>query len=130
MNFSLNKKNIYLWLLVILWLGLIFWLSAQPSFPVDLEPSRHNLISFITHLFLYGVLTLLAIKAFKNSGVSPGRAVIYGFLLSVIYGLLDEGHQFFVDGREARWSDWLLDIIGSLVVAYYYLYKFKIKIFS
>jgi VanZ family protein len=46
-------------------------------------------------------------------------------LLSVLYGISDEAHQWFIDGRSAQWLDVLIDGIGAVMGSAVYLSVFQ-----
>jgi len=54
--------------------------------------------------------------------------IITAFIISSIYGLLDEIHQSFIPGRNSEFLDWFADsigaAIGALIIAYL-IKKFK-----
>ncbi len=107
------------WLAVFGWLAVIFWSSSISDFSAVVGPEGpSDLISSISHVFLFAVLTFLLIRALMASGISRNQAIAWGFLLALGYGLFDEIHQYFVPNREFHFSDWLLDFAGALVVVF------------
>lgn len=116
-------KKVFNWLLVVIWMVAIFLLSAIPSYPVDLTSQQYNLVSLIFHLVLYAILTWFFIRAFMSSGIPVKKSLAYGFLSAIIYGITDEFHQYFVPGRKAHLSDWLFDVVGAMIIFYFYKYK-------
>ena len=118
-------QNIFNWSVAIGWLLMIFYLSSRPSFPVELTPSTYNIISSLTHVLLYAILAWLLVRALRTSGCKLKRALIYAFLIAIVYGAGDEWHQSFAPGREMSLSDWLIDGLSALIVIYYYSWKNK-----
>jgi VanZ family protein len=99
---------------------LLLWL-----FP-DISEERIVLVHFVTrkvaHFLEYGVLALLAARAFSNS---PGQLLrrrwfLISLLLVVIYSLSDEYHQSFVPSRGASIYDSLIDTFGGLTALLLY----------
>ena len=94
---------------------LLLWL-----FP-HLSAERIETIHFLTrkaaHLTEYAVLGLLAARAFFASSHNSLRRTwfLLGFLLILVYGLLDEYHQSFVPSRTASLYDSAIDVIGGLL---------------
>lgn len=111
----------------IIWMILIFLSSARSSFPVHLTQNQYQYVSSLVHIFLYIILTFLIANALTTAKVKFKHALLNAFIITVIYGALDEWHQAFVPGREARLSDWLLDIVGSLVAGNLFWLKVNIK---
>jgi len=118
-------QNIFNWSVAIGWLLMIFYLSSRSSFPVELTSSTYNIISSLTHVFLYAVWAWLLVRALKSSGSKLKRALICAFLIVIIYGAFDEWHQSFTPPREMSLSDWLIDGLSALIVIYYYSWKNK-----
>jgi len=130
-------KKLSAWIFVVIWMGLIFNFSAQNAeessqmsqgiskrlyelfnkLPfVELEFSFfHIFIRQAAHFFIFFILTLLLINAFRISGVVIKRSIFYTLLAAVIYAVLDEYHQSFVPGRAAELKDLFTDIFGILV---------------
>ena len=103
------------------WAGLIFYLSSQPSIDTPaLFPGQDKLF----HLIAFGILGLLATGSLHASQTGyPTRQVWLVVLAVLLYGILDECHQYFVPGRSADIYDVLADAIGGLLGAWamYYL---------
>ena len=129
-----QPNKTFSWILVILWMLIIFWFSSisGSSLKTDgVTDGQYNLISSLAHIILYIVLTWLLVRALLNSSVKIKKAVVIAFLVSIIYGLVDELHQYWTPGREVHFSDWLLDVAGSFITASIYIWRYKIKkIFS
>jgi VanZ family protein len=105
------------------WAGLIFYLSSQPSIDAPaLFPGQDKLF----HLIVFGILGFLAMGTLQASrhGYPTGQVwqVVFAVML---YGILDEFHQYFVPGRSADVYDVLADAIGGLLGAWamYYLVR-------
>ncbi|TDO84329.1 VanZ family protein [Halanaerobium saccharolyticum] len=130
------------WIFVVIWMGLIFNFSAQNgaessrmsqgiskklyelfnNLPlVELEFSFfHSFIRQAAHFFVFFVLALLLINAFRMSGVVIRYSIFYTLLIAVIYAALDEYHQSFVPGRAAELKDIFTDTLGILVGVGFY----------
>ncbi len=113
--------------LPIIWMIFIFILSSRSSFPAHLTKNQYQYASSLAHIFLYIILTFLIANALTTAKVKFKHALLNAFIIAIIYGALDEWHQAFVPGREARLSDWLLDIVGSLVAGNLFWLKINIK---
>jgi len=72
-----------------------------------------------THIFFYGILTILIYRALVGEGISKEKAIFWSILLAFLYGVTDEIHQSFVPGREARVRDLGFDTIGAFIGSYF-----------
>jgi VanZ family protein len=74
------------------------------------------LIRKSAHVVEYGILTVLAVRAFQRD--RPGwrwRSAFGAITLSLLYASLDEWHQKFVDSRTGTIIDVGVDAIGVLL---------------
>lgn len=96
--------------------GLIFYLSHQPAIPV---PHMFEQQDKLIHGLAYAVMGLLAYFSFKLE--HRGAKLIVPILFCSFYGVTDEFHQSFIEGRVADVWDWLADTAGATaaVVALY-----------
>lgn len=102
------------WSPVLLYMGVLFVLSAQSRLPEAPGP----LLSWdkMQHLLGYAGLMLVAYRAvFLRPLISRGSPVASAFLITIVYGALDEIHQMSVPGRSGELQDWLADVAGGLV---------------
>ena len=142
-----NKKIILLfvsWFLLIMWLGLIFVFSNQSgseSSELSLEvtgyvvrivnavvPSAeiskvelHNFVRKNAHFFVYFVLAILTMNAFKRCGLKKGKLILSVISFCLLIAVLDEIHQLYVPGRYGSIFDVVIDVMGSLlgILIYY-----------
>lgn len=73
------------------------------------------------HVAEFFVLTWLALRLAKKIGWKIKTAYLATFLFSLAYAASDEIHQTFVDRREGKLSDVLIDVIGivaALIIFY------------
>jgi VanZ family protein len=115
------------WLPVVLWGVVIFMMSTSTFsalntskiiepvlawfFPLASKETLtvvHALVRKSAHFTEYGVLFWLLLR-----GPMVGRPYL-ALSVCVIYALLDEGHQIFVDGRTPSFYDVALDSTGAL----------------
>jgi VanZ family protein len=95
---------------------LVLWFF--PNISDERLAAIHFLIRKAAHFTEYGVLALLASRAFTTSS----HAFIHrywfqlGLLLVVCYSLLDEFHQSFVPSRTASVYDSVIDMAGGVTV--------------
>lgn len=124
-------KFISLWLPVILWAGMIFKFSSGTVPETSQVYWQNFLVKKIGHLLLFGTLALLFYRAFHGQGVSRKKAAFWAVVASFLYGMSDEFHQMYTQGREARIRDVLIDGIGAslfIYLVYKLLPKFPKKI--
>jgi VanZ family protein len=101
-----RKLRIVFWLLAVVWMAVIFWLSASPD-------GRGNfwLLNYIpfrdkgAHALAFGFLAVLLYFA--------SRRFWLAFLLTSLYGVSDEIHQYFTPGRSVDITDWVADTVGA-----------------
>jgi VanZ family protein len=104
-----------LWLPPLVLMGVIFGLSAQPSLDSGLGVA--DLIGRkLIHFAEYALLCFLWWRALVTV-MSPARAALLAFVLASAYGITDEYHQTFVDGRHGNPVDWMIDSVGAATAA-------------
>jgi len=109
------------------WAGVIFYLSSQPGTDTPLLfPGQDKLF----HMAAFGILGFFLMGGMKtrSSGYRTGQ-VWFVVVLVMLYGLLDEFHQYFVPGRDADIFDALADATGGLLGAWsmYYLTRILVR---
>lgn len=125
-----KKQKIYKIISLALLLGvliLIFLLSAQKAndssqtsgflthllgliFPFPVTDDSVRILAHFAEYFVLSTLMSNAFVAFKKTPYT-----ILSTILSSIYALSDEIHQYFVPGRAFQVSDIILDIVGVIV---------------
>jgi VanZ family protein len=129
-DLTLLKK----WTPVVLWLALIFYFSTDqfsssntsqvlgpalewlfPGIPVDRIAFVHSLLRKLGHWSEYLVLSLLLVRALRDS---RGDWNMHHTALSIVfvffYAASDEFHQSFVLSRTANVNDVLIDLFGGI----------------
>jgi len=101
------KRKTYV-TLTIFYASLIFVLSSFPKVPTIERPFLDKL----EHVIEYSVLGFLAMSCFKKI---DRKTIIFAILITSLYGVLDEFHQYFVPGRDFSVLDMLADSLGSIV---------------
>ncbi|WP_448566894.1 VanZ family protein [Thermus sp.] len=87
------------------WMGVLWYLSSQPATGAGLPHPWDK----AAHFAAYALLGFLL--RWGLGGLYPA------FLLAALYGLVDEGHQGFVPGREVSFWDLLADFLGAYLGA-------------
>jgi len=107
---------------IIIWAAVITIVSSIP----DLSAARVIGLTFtdklahVTEYFIFGAALAFS---FHRSGVIR-RFFLATVLISILFGALDEFHQFFVPGRSSDPYDLMADTIGAIIGAATYL-RFK-----
>lgn len=101
-------KNKYIRILpALIWMSFIFYLSSLSTTGVSGTQSQRFLILKTFHLIEYSVLFLLL--RFALGKTAPA------IFLSYLFALSDELHQSLVPGREGKFTDTLIDLIGIVI---------------
>lgn len=98
---------------------VIFALSSIPGVVSSYEsPLWYVLERKGAHVIEFLILALLTAAYFStHTTLRKGKKSLYVlvFLFGITYALSDEIHQFFVFGRQARFTDVLIDAVGVLL---------------
>ncbi len=101
------KRKTYV-ILTLCYVVLIFILSSFQLSSSVAEGGDKTL-----HVIEYSILGFLTLGCFKNRKLLP--VLILAFMISSLYGISDEIHQYFVPGREFSYLDILANTIGSFL---------------
>ena len=114
----LHKFLIY-WFPIILYCLLIF---IQSSYPSIKNAPELPYLDKVLHFVAYALLGILFLRAFKTSRIknNVNLMLILSVLLSFLYGISDEIHQYFVPYRSAELMDVLADMLGAIIGVYIY----------
>ncbi len=96
----------------------IFVLSSLPG--DDLPNLGFQAADKLIHMLIFGFLAVLILISFENATSSflyhNARFLAIG--ITVLYGALDEIHQYYVPGRSASVWDWTADIAGAFILLF------------
>lgn len=67
-------------------------------------------------MIAYAGLAYLAVNYFQYHLDCCKQAKIVSVLFCALYGLSDEWHQSFVEGRDADIYDWFADMLGAVLL--------------
>lgn len=96
----------------LLWMAVIFALSSQSSLPPP--PGISSVIaSVLGHLLVYFTLACLLAFALAPDWRLTRSRMVAVVLICVLYGISDEIHQSFVEGRTASLFDVGVDAVGA-----------------
>ena len=104
--------------------GLVFLLSHQPTLPAPMLFLHQDKL---IHATAYAVMAFLAWRVFLNTNQPRFMVALISIIFCSLYGVLDELHQSFIDGRDADVWDWLADTLGATIMVYL-LHRFKYRI--
>ena len=112
-----NMSFLKLWVPVIVYAVFIFWMSSSEE-PLTLKLTFLHADKLI-HFLEYLIFGFLLIRALDGSGVKMARRslIFLTFVIGAFYGFTDELHQNVVPGRFATVTDFIFDLIGTLVGA-------------
>lgn len=105
---------------------MIFYLSSVPGKQV---PQSLSLFDKVIHMTIYAILAALFARAVAVNNSKPWFSLVWAISLAFVafYGITDEFHQSFVDGRSADLNDWIADLLGGSAGAALYLLWLRIK---
>jgi len=105
---------------------IIFYISSQ-SFAHSSKQS--NLMPIIYHFCAFFFLAFfLLISSIRGKEKYLIFALV--ILISVLYGISDEFHQFFVPGRHCSFSDVFIDTLGIFFASIIYFISIKFRVSS
>ncbi|MDD3654683.1 MAG: VanZ family protein [Desulfotomaculaceae bacterium] len=114
-------------LLPFAYMVFIWYLSSKPSDAVvNTSLPYDKLLKESLHLIEFAALYILFIIAFAATGRLRPRTSKIAAVMSVLYGFVDEFHQYFVPCRSATVNDLLKDITGVLI-AYLIINRLRFK---
>ena len=117
------------WLLVACMAAFIFYMSSRTNadlgsgFISQIKTFINSFVyrtfgipgdsaSVIAHFCEYLIFGALLINAFR-SHMSLPRALFLAIICASLYGVTDEYHQLFVEGRYCDLMDWVVDTLGG-----------------
>jgi VanZ family protein len=102
----------------------IWVLSSQSILP---KPKGPLGIDKIQHFIAYFVLAAVAGLWFSPDRwqKQKWKPFFISAAIAVVYGIIDEIHQYFVPGRDCNVWDWLADSIGAVLGSLAILFLFR-----
>tara|TARA_B100000315_G_scaffold77369_1_gene70784 strand:- start:115 stop:477 length:363 start_codon:yes stop_codon:yes gene_type:complete len=80
------------------------------------DPVQIQRIKDVVHIMEFGMLMLLLARTLRLQGYS--KPLQAGFIITVLYGISDEAHQFFVPGRYPDMEDIIRNAAGAALGAF------------
>ncbi len=114
-----TQKFLYYWFPIIIYCALIYFQSSRPA-PETIPAIPY--IDKLLHVGAYALLGALFLRAFRTLKIKPNptRMMILSMLLSTLYGISDEIHQYFVPFRNAELPDIFANMVGSALGVLFY----------
>jgi len=106
------------WFPPLLWSIGIFYFSSLPSFAFHLPSIRF--IDKLIHAVIFGALNVLILRGCREMGATKS-GLLFGMYYSILFGLSDEVHQYFVPGRSTDPLDFMADVVGVLISGWIYM---------
>ena len=111
-------------ILFFVWLILIFFLSSlEETRPPGLPDDFQFILRKLFHVFEFFILNLFLLKGFSKNK----KDSILFILISILFSISDEIHQFFILNRVASIFDVLIDTIGITLAYIFYTFINKHK---
>jgi len=122
---SAEKNHILAyWLPLVAYCAVIFIQSSRPA-PLELPGWYAG--DKLLHLAGYAVLGALCVRALGTLPLRRNLALLatVSILFSLLYGISDEVHQYFVPSRQAEVLDVIFDGLGGALGVWSYLFLEK-----
>jgi VanZ family protein len=108
--------------LTIIWILIILFLSIIPTGnSLTGEPSA-NIIDYVIHSLMYGILVILFIRVLKLK-ISLTKATVLSISFVSVYGFAIELLQYALPWREFSLSDELANVVGAFCFGIIYALK-------
>ncbi len=111
-------KLIFRWGPTLLILSFLFFMSSQAkgsALVPDFGGWRDLLLKKGAHFACYALLAVSWVHGLRGNRPARRMDYVYALLFTVLYAVSDEYHQTFVQGREGRWQDVLIDTTGASI---------------
>lgn len=94
-------------ILSLIWMVFIFFLSSRSTIGIGQTQTERFLILKSFHLIEYIILSVLYVLSLKNQKTA--------LIAAYTYALTDEIHQALTPGREGKFVDTLIDLLGITI---------------
>jgi VanZ family protein len=93
-----------------LWALITLAITSIPLPAIAAPPGADKGVHWILY-FVLGVLSARAVLANRNARVAELLVVLAAIL---VFGAVDELHQYWIPGRSVDFRDWVADVVGAL----------------
>ena len=127
----LEKRKVLLVYLPLIIYWLILFIAT--TLPTERLPSlgfTDKINHFIAYFILAVFVTLTLIYQ-RKSRLLFEKAPVATIVICLLYGAVDELHQFMVPGRSAETLDWVADALGTtaaVLLIYFLINRFKYRL--
>jgi len=111
--------NIYS-IVSVLYMGLVFYLS---SYPVQMRVPSFSSFDKLSHIGAYGILACLVYLGLWKMNVATRHLLALSFLISFLFGISNEIHQYFIPCRTAE----ILDVVANGIGAFCFPLVFRLR---
>ena len=101
------------WLPTAVWLAVMFYFTSAPNPYSVLEPVGLRPADALYHVLGFGVLGILVARLVCRVWPDCGRGLWWALAFCVVYGVLDELHQYPIPGRSCNPWDMASDAVGA-----------------
>lgn len=102
----------------------IFYISSL-TFPPG-EPV-HDTRAILYHFYAFFFLSFFILISLTQGKLNNKNLIFIGIIIAIMYGILDEFHQFYVPGRYCSFKDFLIDSAGILFAGTLYSLPFAFR---
>ena len=120
-----ENHNKLSWAITIFGAIAIFALSSR-SFDAVYGVSSSNLMSNLYHFLAFFLLAFFLFISSLKGRMNKKRFFLSGIIV-IVYGILDEVHQYFVPGRFCSFNDVLVDTAGIITASIIYFISIKVR---
>ena len=112
------------------WMIVIFALSSIHGSGTNYEPSPWYVLerkgAHVAEFFILAFLASLFFAEYRRIREKRAYFFLIVFLFGVAYAFSDEIHQFFVFGRQSKFTDVLIDTVGVILgMIGFFFWKWK-----
>lgn len=108
-----TRRRVY-FLLFLGWVALTFTLTSIPNPDFDVGIPHADKLA---HMGFYAVMAFFCALWRRESGATPGLAILIAVLIISAAGAVDEAHQLLIPGRSMDFRDWIFDAVGGFLGA-------------
>lgn len=127
-DFFFKNKVLLVYLPLVLYWIILFIATTLPVENLPKIKTNDKLSHFIAY-YILAVLLNLTLK-FQNKYIPlKNKPELWTIIIGLLYGAIDEIHQYFIPGRFCEFYDWVANTLGVLtgVFSVYLIYKIEKK---
>tara|TARA_Y100000034_G_C6716171_1_gene316610 strand:+ start:186 stop:566 length:381 start_codon:yes stop_codon:yes gene_type:complete len=113
-----EKNSDISWIVVVGIMVIIFYLSSIGNLGIPTRPGS-GLLSIVYHFSAFFFLNFFLILALVRG--KRYNFILIALFISILYGVSDEFHQYFVPGRVSDFEDVLINNVGIFFSTIFYV---------